>query len=251
MRRFTVITLFPEMIASFGQYGIVRRAGEAGIARIDTVNPRAFSADARGTVDDAPYGGGPGMVMLARPLRAAIAAARAPLDPAARVIYLSPQGRRFTQAIAEALAAGPDLVLLAGRYEGIDERVVARDVDEEISLGDFVLSGGEIAAMALVDAVVRLLPGALGDAGSAAADSFTSGLLDHPHYTRPEDLDGERVPPVLLSGDHAAIAAWRRKQALGRTWLRRPDLLRDQRLDTRDRKLLAEFIAEFEVAGSR
>jgi tRNA (guanine37-N1)-methyltransferase len=250
MHRFTVITLFPEVIAAFGQCGIVRRACEAGIARISTINPRTFSTDARGTVDDSPYGGGPGMVMLARPLRGALAAARANHGPDARVIYLSPQGRPFTQTVAEELTAAPELVLLAGRYEGVDERVVQRDVDEELSMGDFVLSGGEIAAMAVIDAVIRLLPGALGDAGSAAADSFSSGLLDYPHYTRPEDLDGERVPAVLLSGDHAAIAAWRRKQALGRTWLRRPDLLRAASLEARDRALLEEFIREFRDQGT-
>lgn len=238
MHRFSVVTLFPELLAAFGAAGMVRKACAAGLAEIQAFNPRDFSDDARGTVDDAPYGGGPGMVMMVKPLRRAIQAARQGVR-GSHVIYLSPQGRRLTQAGVAELAAQPHLVLVAGRYEGVDERVVERDVDAEWSLGDFVLSGGEIAAMAVIDAIVRLLPGVLGDARSAAADSFSAGLLDYPHYTRPESIDGQPVPPVLLSGNHARIAAWRRQAALLRTARRRPDLLAAAPLDEDDRRFLA------------
>lgn len=241
MQRFTVVTLFPELIGAFAAVGIVRRAVEQGIVRIDCVNPRDHAVDRRGTVDDAPYGGGPGMVMMVGPLRRAIAAARADAD--AHVACLSPQGRRFDQRAAAALAGHRHLVLVAGRYEGIDERVVERDVDSEWSVGDVVVSGGEVPAMLVMDAVTRLLPGALGDARSAAADSFSDGLLDHPHYTRPEHVDGQAVPAVLLSGDHAAIARWRRMQQLGRTWERRPDLLAAAALSEEDAALLAAWRA--------
>lgn len=244
MHRFSVISIFPELIAAFCRAGIVRKVCEAGLAAIDVVNPRDFSDDARGTIDDAPYGGGPGMVMLFRPLRRSIEAAKRAHPHGSHVIYLSPQGQRLTQEALKRLARHEHLILLAGRYEGIDERLIGADVDSEWSLGDYVLSGGEIPAMALIDGIVRLLPGALGDARSALQDSFSCGLLDHPHYTRPETIADMAVPPVLLSGNHAAIETWRRKAALGRTWCRRPDLLDSASLSPEDRALLAEFIAE-------
>lgn len=243
MQRYTFITLFPPLIESFAETGIVRRAREAALIDIVCINPRDFAEDARGTVDDAPYGGGPGMVMLARPLRRAIAAARSRHTGPSHVVYLSPQGTPLSEARLPMLACHEHLVLLCGRYEGIDERVIAADVDAEWSLGDFVLSGGEIPAMAIVDALTRRLDGALGDARSALEDSFATGLLDHPHYTRPETVDGMPVPAVLLSGNHAAIARWRRQQALGRTAERRPALLDALALDAGDRQLLAEYRA--------
>lgn len=240
MNRYTVITLFPELLHAFRETGVVGRCHSRGLVSIDTVNPRSFTSDRRGTVDDSPYGGGPGMVMLAAPLRAAIAAARAAAAPA-RVLYMSPQGRRFQQRDVARLAACPHLVLVAGRYEGIDERLLARDIDEEWSVGDFVLSGGEVPAMLMIDAIVRTLPDALGDERSAQEDSFSDGLLDHPHYTRPEVLDGDAVPAVLLSGHHAAISNWRRQQRLGRTWQRRPDLLPAAGLSAADQALLDAY----------
>ena len=241
MRRYTCITLFPPLIDSFADTGIVRRAREAGLIEIATVNPRDFADDARGTVDDSPYGGGPGMVMLARPLRRAIAAARARHAGPSHVVYLSPQGTPLGEARLPALACHEHLILLCGRYEGVDERVIAADVDAEWSLGDFVLSGGEVPAMAIIDTLTRRLEGALGDARSAREDSFATGLLDHPHYTRPEVVDDMAVPAVLLSGNHAAISRWRRLQALGRTAARRPDLLAGAALDELDGRLLEEF----------
>lgn len=240
MNRYTVITLFPELLHAFRDTGIVARCQSRGLVSIETITPRAFTSDRRATVDDSPYGGGPGMVMMAAPLRAAIEAARATAPPAL-VIYMSPQGRRFQQRDVARLAACPHLVLVAGRYEGIDERLLARDIDEEWSVGDFVLSGGEVPAMLMIDAIVRTLPEALGDERSAQEDSFSGGLLDHPHYTRPEVLDGEAVPPVLLSGHHAAIIAWRRQQRLGRTWERRPDLLAAVGLNVGDQALLDAY----------
>ena len=206
-------------------------------------NPRDFAADVHRTVDDRPYGGGPGMVMKYEPAAAAISAARAGLPEGSPVVCMSPQGQVFDQSIARRFAELPGLVLLAGRYEGIDERLMS-EVDEELSLGDFVMSGGEIAAMAVIDAVTRLLPGALGDAESAVQDSFMAGLLDHPHYTRPELVAGQKVPAVLLSGDHAQIARWRYKQALGRSFLRRPDLVSKLNLDREQQALLDEFLKE-------
>ncbi len=244
LRRIDVVTLFPELVRAVIDSGVTGRAAAAGLIELVTWNPRDFTRDRHRTVDDRPYGGGPGMVMMYPPLRDAIRAARAAAPAGARVAYLSPQGRRLDQAGIEELAGRPGLVLVAGRYEGIDERLVDAEVDEEWSLGDFVLSGGELAAMAVVDAVTRLIPGALGDADSAGQDSFVDGLLDCPHYTRPEVADGRTVPAVLLSGDHAAIARWRRKQALGRTWERRPDLLERAGLDEEQRRLLEEYIAE-------
>jgi tRNA (guanine37-N1)-methyltransferase len=212
---------------------------------LHTWNPRDYAGDRHGTVDDRPYGGGPGMVMKVRPLREAIQDARA-AGAAAPVICLTPQGRRFEQGRARELAALERVILVAGRYEGIDERLIELEVDEELSIGDYVLSGGELPLLVVMDAVTRLLPGALGAADSAQADSFMDGLLDYPHYTRPEEVAGRRVPQVLLSGDHAGIERWRCKQALGRTWQRRPDLLEVMELDERQRELLNEFIDEYE-----
>ena len=242
--RFAVVTLFPEFVAGVRQHGIVSRAAAQGLVRIDCENPRDYAADAHRTVDDRPYGGGPGMVMKYEPVAKAIDAALAGMPPGTPVVCLTPQGRVFDQAVARRYAALPGLVLLSGRYEGFDERLVADRVDEELSLGDFVLTGGEIAAMAVIDAVTRLLPGVLGDAESAVQDSFMQGLLDHPHYTRPERIAGRDVPAVLLSGDHAAIARWRYKQALGRSFLRRPDLVRRLDLDSEQQALLEEFLQE-------
>ncbi len=240
MNRYTVITLFPELLNAFRDTGIVGRCQSRGLISIECINPRAFTSDRRATVDDTSYGGGPGMVMMAAPLRAAIDAARAAAPPAL-VIYMSPQGRRFQQRDVARLAACSHLVLVAGRYEGVDERLLERDIDEEWSVGDFVLSGGEVPAMLMIDAIVRTLPNALGDERSAQQDSFSDGLLDHPHYTRPEVLDGEAVPAVLLSGHHAAITAWRREQRIGRTWDRRPDLLPATGLSPADQAALAAY----------
>ena len=237
-----VISLFPEMFGAISEYGVVGRAIQAGKARVSYWNPRDFTHDKHQTVDDRPYGGGPGMLMKVEPLRAAIQAAKAAL-PAAPVVYLSPQGQLLQQGLL-AEHKQRDLILLCGRYEGIDERLLALDIDAEWSLGDFVLSGGEVAAMAVIDASVRLLPGVLGSDASAAQDSFVDGLLDCPHYTRPEILAGQPVPAVLLSGNHAEISRWRKKQALGRTWLRRPDLLNSLQLDAGQQALLAEFRRE-------
>ena len=244
--RFDVVSLFPEFVAQLAAHGVVGRAGERGLLSLHGWNPRDFAEGNYRRVDDRPFGGGPGMVMLIEPLRAALRAARA-ADPApAKVVYLSPQGRRLDQAKVRELAAAPRLVLLCGRYEGVDERLLQAEVDEEISIGDYVLSGGELAAAVLVDAVARLLDGALGDAESAAQDSFEGdGLLDCPHYTRPVEHDLGAVPEVLLSGNHAQIARWRRQQSLGRTWLRRPDLLDEAALSKADRALLDAFRARY------
>ncbi len=248
--RFDIISLFPEFVAQLAAHGVVGRAGERGLLTIHGWNPRDFAEGSYRRVDDRPFGGGPGMVMLSDPLRAAIAAARA-ADPApARVVYLSPQGRRLDQRKVRELAALPRLVLLCGRYEGVDERLLQAEVDEEVSIGDYVLSGGELGAAVVVDAVARLLEGALGDAESAAQDSFEGdGLLDCPHYTRPVEHPLGRVPEVLLSGNHAEIARWRRQQALGRTWLRRPDLLDEAALSKADRALLEAFRAQWLAAA--
>jgi tRNA (guanine37-N1)-methyltransferase len=246
--RFDVITLFPEAFRALDAQGVTGRALERGIASLHLWNPRDFTHDVHRTVDDRPYGGGPGMVMKAEPLAAAIAAAKA-AAPTSRVAYLSPQGQTLDQAAIGRIAAGPGWILIAGRYEGIDERLVERLVDEEWSIGDFVLSGGELPAMVVMDAVIRLLPGALGHQDSAREDSYMDGLLDCPHYTRPETVEGVPVPPVLLSGDHAAIARWRRRQALGRTWLRRPELLERRGLDADDQALLDEFIRDRNGTG--
>lgn len=242
--RVDVVTLFPEMVETLLRFGVTGRAVERSLLEVVTWNPRDDASDRHRTVDDRPYGGGPGMVMKVQPLRDTLRRARAAAEPAGKTLYLSPQGRPLTQDGVRQLAGQPRLILLAGRYEGIDERLVDTEVDEEWSIGDYVLSGGELAALVVIDAVVRLLPGALNDNESAEQDSFMDGLLDCPHYTRPEEIDGRRVPPVLLSGDHAAIARWRRREALGRTWLRRPELLARQELTPHDRQLLVEFTEE-------
>lgn len=239
-----VVSLFPEMVGQVTGYGVVGRAAERDLLSLRCENPRDYTDDAHRTVDDRPYGGGPGMVMKYEPAARAIRAAKENLPTGSPVVCLSPQGKVFDQAAARRLAELPGLILLAGRYEGIDERLMESEVDEELSLGDFVLSGGEIAAMAVIDAVARLLPGVLGDDESALQDSFTEGLLDHPHYTRPEVVEGQRVPAVLLSGDHARIARWRYKQALGRSYLRRPDLVKELKLSNEQQKLLDEFLKE-------
>jgi tRNA (guanine37-N1)-methyltransferase len=251
--RFDVITLFPEMFAALTASGISRRALDRGLWQIECWNPRLWTQDVHRTVDDRPYGVGPGMVMMAPPLEQAIDAAKAArAGGTAQVIYLSPQGARIDQRRVAALAAGDGAILLCGRYEGIDERLIERCVDEELSLGDFVLSGGELAAMALMDACIRQLPGALNDEASAMEDSFAAGLLDCPHYTRPELYEGCAVPDVLLSGNHERIRRWRLKQALGRTWQRRPDLLEVRTLSREEADLLAEFQQEgTETAGTR
>ena len=241
---FDVVTLFPEMVATIAEFGVVGRARRNGQVDVECENPRDHTSDVHRTVDDRPYGGGPGMVMKYEPLAGALAAARSRAPEGSPVVYLSPQGRVFDQATATRYAALPGLILLAGRYEGVDERLIEAHVDEELSLGDFVLSGGEVAAMAVIDAVVRLLPGVLGDDESAAQDSFVEGLLDCPHYTRPEEIDGRRTPEVLLSGDHAEIARWRMKQALGRTYERRPDLIEKLELTDEQRALLDDFLKE-------
>lgn len=241
--RIDVISLFPEFVAQCAGFGVVGRAQERGLLALHGWNPRDYAEGNYRRVDDRPFGGGPGMVMLIDPLRACLQAARA-ADPApAHVVYLSPQGQRLTQAKVRELADRPRLLLLCGRYEGVDERLLDAEVDEELSIGDYVLSGGELAAAVVVDAVARLREGVLNDAESAAQDSFGDGLLDCPHYTRPVEHALGTVPTVLLSGNHAAIARWRRMQALGRTWLRRPDLLDPATLGPADRRLLEEFLA--------
>ena len=244
--RLDVITLFPEMFGALTQSGITRRALERGLWALQCWNPRDWAEGVHRAVDDRPYGGGPGMVMMPGPLEQAVAAARAGAGGTAKVIFLSPQGRRIDQARVAQLAAGDGAILLCGRYEGIDERLIARCVDEELSLGDFVLSGGELAAMELMDACIRQLPGALNDEASAMEESFVGGLLDCPHYTRPEMYQGMRVPEVLLSGNHEEIRRWRLKQALGRTWQRRPELIEARVLSSEEAKLLEEFRREVE-----
>lgn len=246
--QFDVVTLFPPMFDAIAKHGITSRALEQKRYELQLWNPRDFTENNYRTVDDRPYGGGPGMVMLVEPLERAIIAAKQRQFEAGvakpRVIYLSPQGRLLDHKIVMELAAEPGLILLAGRYEGIDERLLERQVDDEISIGDYVLSGGELAAMVLMDSIVRHIPGVLGDADSAAQDSFFDGLLDCPHYTRPEDYQGERVPAVLMSGNHADIKRWRLKQALGRTWLRRPEVLAQRKLSKEELFLLEEFKRE-------
>jgi len=246
--RIDVVTLFPDFIRDSAALGVVGRAQERGLLAVHGWNPRDYATDNYRRVDERPFGGGPGMVMLAEPLSACLAAVRAADPEPARVVYLSPQGERLTQARARELAARPRLILLCGRYEGLDERFITREVDEELSIGDYVLSGGELAAAVVIDAVGRLQEGALNHADSAVQDSFEDGLLDCPHYTRSDLAGTEGVPPVLLSGDHAAIARWRRQQSLGRTWRRRPDLLARVSLGKADRALLEAFIADWRAA---
>lgn len=243
----TTVCLHPEMVLDAFKGGVCGRALQAGVAGLRCVNPRDFAAGPHRSVDDRPYGGGPGMVLSPEPLLAAVRSARAGAPAGAPVIFLTPQGGRFTQRRARELAAGPGMVLVAGRYEGIDERVVELESDEELSLGDFVLSGGELAACAVIDAVVRLLPGALGDDRSAEEDSFSVGLLDFPQYTRPAVVEGRAAPEVLLGGDHEQVRTWRLKQSLGRTWARRPELLSGRDLNEQESRLLAEFQAEYDI----
>jgi tRNA (guanine37-N1)-methyltransferase len=252
--RIELVTLFPELVESVASFGVTGRARERGLWTLGTRNPRDFATDRHRTVDDRPYGGGPGMVMLAQPLEQAINAAREALSAlgvaAARVIYMSPQGEPVTDRRVAELAAQAGMVIVAGRYEGVDERVLERMVDLELTVGDFVVSGGELPALLLIDAIVRQLPGALNDAQSSVEDSFVGGLLDCQHYTRPESYAGRAVPTVLLSGNHAAIARWRLKQALGRTWLRRPDLLAARGMSEEESALLDEFKRERESGGN-
>jgi len=253
--RIDVVSLFPHMFDALTQDGITGRAIERGLLQLAVTNPRDFTADRHQTVDDRPYGGGPGMVMMLPPLRDAITATREAQQNLGRgeskVIYMSPQGRRLDQRLATELSQVPNLILVAGRYEGIDERLIESQIDEEISIGDYVLSGGELAAMVVIDAVTRLLPDALGHQDSAQQDSFVDGLLDYPHYTRPEEVDEMTVPEVLRSGNHQLIARWRQQQALGRTWLRRPDLLEGVELNEEQRQLLDEFIREDKKLAAR
>mgnify|MGYP001815117849 FL=1 len=249
--RIQVITLFPEEFRPLVSLGVTGRAIADGKVRIEVLNPREFAQDRHRTVDDRPYGGGPGMVMAVEPLRSTIRKARQRAGTETKVSLFSPQGRPLDQNAIGELAQRQELILVCGRYEGIDERLIELEIDEEWSIGDYVLSGGELAAAVLTDAVTRLQPGVLGDELSAEQDSFTDGLLDCQHYTRPEEVEGLAVPPVLLSGDHGAIERWRKKQSLGRTWLRRPDLLQELELDRESQTLLAEFKAEYSKQESR
>jgi tRNA (guanine37-N1)-methyltransferase len=253
MLQFDVVTLFPPMFEAVTEAGITGRARDRGIFGLVAWNPRDFARNSYRTVDDRPYGGGPGMVMMAEPLDRAVSAARQRQASTGvkkpRVIYMSPQGRLLNHALVMELSAEQGLVLLAGRYEGVDERAIARVVDDEVSIGDYVLSGGELAAMVLIDCIVRQLPGALGDVQSAAQESFVDGLLDCPQYTRPEEYEGLAVPPVLMSGNHADIGRWRLKQALGRTWQRRPELLERRGMSEDERGLLEEFKQEMSGIG--
>ncbi len=252
MKRFDVVTIFPEMLDALVDHGITRRAMDEGRFELKAWDPRDFTRDSYRRVDDRPYGGGPGMVMLPEPLEACVEAAKARQKEAGverpHVVLMSPQGERLGEDLLFELLGYEGLVVIAGRYEGLDERLVERVVDREVSIGDYVTSGGELPAMVMIDCIVRRLPGSLNDAESAAQDSFSAGLLDWPHYTRPEEWKGAKVPDVLLSGNHAAIARWRRKQALGRTWQRRPDLLDEKALSKEDRQLLDEYRRECQAA---
>ena len=245
--KFDVVTLFPEMVESVASIGVLGRAVKNGQIQLNSWNPRDYTEDKHRTVDDRPYGGGPGMLMKVEPLKAAIEGAKKSAEAnnvQSKVIYMSPQGKPVTQQDVLALAEQPGLIIIAGRYEGIDERIIESYVDEEWSIGDYVLSGGELPALVLIDAVARMLPGVLGDEQSAQQDSFMQGLLDCPHYTRPEEIDGRSVPDVLLSGNHQNIDEWRLKQSLGRTWLRRPDLLKALNLTNEQKQLLESFQKE-------
>ncbi|BAJ00929.1 tRNA (guanosine(37)-N1)-methyltransferase TrmD [Shewanella violacea] len=247
--RLGVVTLFPEMFRAVTDFGVTGRAVKNGLLELQTWNPRDFTHDKHNTVDDRPYGGGPGMLMMVQPLRDAIHAAKAAIGDSAKVIYLSPQGRKLTQQGVEELVKSDSLILVCGRYEGIDERIIQTEVDEEWSIGDYVLSGGELPAMTLIDSVSRLVPGVLEKKASAKQDSFSDGLLDCPHYTRPESLDSLDVPAVLLSGNHEHIRRWRLQQSLGRTLLRRPDLLENLALTDEQTKLLNEFVEQTNHSG--
>ena len=242
--RIAVVSLFPVMIREALVHGVVRRALDSGALEVHCVDPRDFATDLHRTVDDRPYGGGPGMVLKVEPLRSALRAAAARVGQGGRRIYLGAEGRRFEQGMARSALEGPGLVLLAGRYEGVDERLIDSEIDVAWSIGDYILSGGELPALVVIDAIARLLPGTLGCAQSADEESFGDGLLDWPHYTRPPVIDGLAVPAVLVSGDHAAIGRWRLQQSLGRTWLRRPDMLERRGMSGAERVLLEEFKAE-------
>lgn len=248
MKRFDVVTLFPDMFAALTEHGITQRARDRGLYELVLWNPREFAQNAYRSVDDRPYGGGPGMVMMAEPLAKALRAAKLRQRSCGvgrvQTLYMSPQGRRLDQALVDELAGAEGLVLLAGRYEGVDERLIETEIDLEVSIGDYVVSGGELPAMVLLDSIVRRMPGVLGDADSAEEESFVAGILDCPHYTRPEEYAGRVVPPVLLSGNHADIRRWRMKQALGKTWRCRPDLLARTQLDAEQARLLEEYKAE-------
>lgn len=248
MYQLDVITLFPEMFTSVFDHGVIGRAATEKLLEFRSWNPRDFTQDKHKTVDDRPYGGGPGMVMMYEPICSAVARAREK-QPESKVIYLSPQGRRLDQTGVCELAGRTGMILISGRYEGIDERIIESEVDEEWSIGDYVLSGGELAAMVMIDSVCRTLPGVLGHEESANEDSFVDGLLDYPHYTRPEQIDGQQVPDVLLSGNHEQIRRWRLKQSLGKTWLVRPDLIESIELDNEQKGLLQEFITETEQSN--
>lgn len=245
--RIDVITLFPEMVQAVIEHGVVGRAAGQGLLQLKLWNPRDYTKDKHRSVDDRPYGGGPGMLMKVEPLQACISSVRQQ-NPDAKLVYLSPQGQLLKQQLINQSAKLQNLILLCGRYEGIDERILQQEVDEEWSIGDYVISGGELAAMVCIDAITRQIPGALGHDDSAALDSFSAGLLDCPHYTRPEIVNGLKVPDVLLNGNHKLIQNWRDKQALGKTWMRRPDLLQQMELDDRQKVLLKEFITELEKA---
>ena len=242
-----VVSLFPEMFKAVTDYGISRRAVENGLLALEVWNPREFTEDKHRTVDDKPYGGGPGMLMKVQPLKDAINAAKSKAQAQCPVIYLSPQGKPLEQADLASLAMLPEVILVAGRYEGIDERLIESAIDMEVSIGDFVASGGELPAMLLIDGVTRLLPGAVGDADSVEQDSFSNGLLDYPQYTRPETEDGLAVPEVLMSGDHGQIARWRKMQSLGRTYVKRPDLITARTLTEEEKQLLDEYLAKRET----
>ncbi len=244
MLQVDLVTLFPDMLSLVSDYGISGRAVDNGLVTLRAWNPRDYAADKHKTVDDRPFGGGPGMVMMYEPLKAAIHDAKK-LNENARVIYLSPQGRKLTQSGVKSLAESDGLILVAGRYEGIDQRLIDEEIDEEWSIGDYVLSGGELAALVMIDAITRMLPGALGNSESVSDDSFFKGLLGYPQYTRPEVIDENRVPSVLMSGNHEEIKRWRLKQAVGRTWVLRPDLLESQELGKLEQALLEEFKSEF------
>lgn len=247
--RIEVVTLFPEFVTEAVRVGVLGRAIERGQVDVRATTPREFADDPHRTVDDRPYGGGPGMVLKIEPARSAIRAAKSRLPEGSRAVYLAADGTTLTQAKAQELARLPGLILLAGRYEGVDERLIEAEIDESVSIGDYVLSGGELPTLVLIDAVVRLIPGVLGDDASAQQDSFSAGLLDWPHYTRPEVFEGHAIPDVLASGNHAAIRRWRLKQALGRTWLRRPELIDKVTLSEEQRRLLNEFVAEHRASG--
>jgi len=241
--RIGIVSLFPEMFAAL-EAGVMGRAQRNQLLTISIWNPRDYATDSHKTVDDRPFGGGPGMVMKVEPLRAAIRAAKQSLGDNTPVWLLSPRGQPLQQPAVQHMATLPRVILVAGRYEGIDQRLIDDDIDAEWSIGDYVVSGGELPAMVMIDAIARLLPGVLGDSQSAQQDSFSAGLLDYPHYTRPEEIDGKRVPPVLTGGDHGAIQRWRQQQALGRTWQRRPDLLDKRQLTTAEHTMLSEFKGE-------